>query len=555
VTPALLDVEALTLSIAGLPVLNGVDLKVRAGEIVGLVGESGSGKSMTALAIMRLAPLRSEAGGRIRILGEDILGKSEREMQRIRGRAVSMVFQEPMTALNPVQTIGAQVAEGIRLHLRVSRAEALSHAREALDRVGLAAIPLDRYPHELSGGQRQRVVIAIAAALSPKLLLADEPTTALDVTVQAQILDLMRGLVAETGMGLLLITHDLGVVAGTADRVAVMRQGVIVEEGPTLPFFRTMRHPYSRRLREAASHVPARPRVPTPPADAQPALAVADLQRTYRGRRRTFLGPRETVAAVNGVSFAIPQGRSVGLVGESGCGKSTLARTALALERPQGGRVAIAGHDPFALDPGRLRALRRHVQPVFQDPYGSFDPRHRAGRLIAEPLHLLGRDLTREEAARRVAEALLEVGLAPEDAEKYPHEFSGGQRQRLAIARALITRPDLIVADEPVSALDVSIRASILDLFAGLRESHGLSYLFISHDLSVVRAVTDEVLVMRAGEIVERGPTAEVFADPQHPYTKALAAAAPDLERELRRREAEETQEAAWRSASTPRAS
>ncbi len=532
----LLDIKGLDLAIGGTPILKSVDLTVAEGEIHGVVGESGSGKSMTALTVMRLLPVGSRPFGTVCFQGLDLLAANEPEMCSIRGRDIGMVFQEPMTALNPVKTIGQQVAEGLRWHLRLSKAEAESRARSLLDRVGLpdAKLSLHRFPHQLSGGQRQRVVIAMAIALNPPLLIADEPTTALDVTVQAQILDLLRDLVAEHAMGLILISHDLAVVADMADRITIMKDGTVVEAGETVTLFETMTHSYSKMLLTASTHQPDR----TAPDSAAetPLLEVRDLVREYTLPRRTLFSKAPTMRAVDTVSFAMEPGKSVGLVGESGCGKSTLARTILALDRPQGGNVHFEGDDLFALDTEALYEKRRHMQVVFQDPYGSFNPRHRVERLVAEPLHLSPTPVTAIERREQVAESLVRVGLSADDMDKFPHEFSGGQRQRLAIARALITHPRLIVADEPVSALDVSIRAQILDLFADMQARLGLSYLFISHDLTVVKAITNEVLVMKDGRIVERGPTEQVFAAPEHPYTKALLAAAPDLDRALARR-------------------
>jgi peptide/nickel transport system ATP-binding protein len=422
------------------------------------------------------------------------------------------------------------------VHGKASRDEAQRIARETLDRVELPAnrFPLDRYPHELSGGQRQRVVIAMAIALRPRLLIADEPTTALDVTTQAQILKLLTALVEEDGMGLMLITHDLAVVADRAKHIAIMRQGEVVEAGPTLETFRNLQHPYSRALFEASSHVP--PRIPPAVSGGVPVLAVDNVVREYPLAKRTLFAPRQTFRAVNGVSLRIARGENVGLVGESGCGKSTLARAIMALEPVQGGAIALEG-EPITL--GASFTARRKMQVVFQDPYGSFNPRHRVDRLVSEPFHLVGASApSGAERRQRIDRALVEVGLQPSDAEKYIHEFSGGQRQRIAIARALIIEPSLIILDEAVSALDVSIRAQILDLLAALSDRLQLSYLFISHDLTVVRSITDRVLVMRAGEIVEEGETEAVFNNPQHPYTRTLIEATPNLERALRGREA-----------------
>jgi len=531
----LLDIKGLEVDIGRTPILRGIDLTLAKGEILGLIGESGSGKSMTALATMRLLPDGAKASGSIMLDGDDLLQKAEREMCGIRGRDIGMVFQEPMTALDPLKTIGDQVAETVLIHGRANRAEAADIARDTLGRVGLPAerFPLDRYPHELSGGQRQRVVIATAIALRPRLLVADEPTTALDVTTQAQILVLLKRLVDEDGMGMIFITHDLAVVAGLADRVAIMRQGEIVETGETGAVFRALAHPYTRALFEASGHVPQRVAPPAPEPGAAPVLAVDDVVRDYRLPRKNLFRPPATFRAVDNVSLTINRGENVGLVGESGSGKSTLARAIMALDPLQGGAVVLDGETLNAAA-GASPKARRKMQVVFQDPYGSFDPRHRVDRLITEPFHLLGSEAPTGAARQgRIAEALETVGLSAADAQKYPHEFSGGQRQRIAIARALIIRPALIILDEAVSALDVSIRAQILDLLAALSGRLKLSYLFISHDLHVVRAVTDRVLVMQAGKIVESGATDEVFRNPRHAYTQSLLAAAPSLETAL----------------------
>lgn len=531
----LLSIRNLTLEIGGTRILKGLDLSLEKNEILGVIGESGSGKSMTALAAMQLLPAGATTTGTITLGELELTNLPEAAMCRVRGKDIGMVFQEPMTALNPVKTIGGQVAETVRVHTGASRDEARKIARETLDRVELpeARFPLDRYPHELSGGQRQRVVIAMAIALRPQVLIADEPTTALDVTTQAQILKLLNRLVSEDGMGMIFITHDLGVVAGLADRVAIMQAGEIVETGPTVQLFRTMRHPYSKALFAASSHVPTR----VPPPAAEPgAPAVLELEEVVRDyplpRRNLFRAPG-VFRAVNGVSLVIQRGENVGLVGESGSGKSTLARAIMALDPVQGGTIALDG-ERLDAKRGAASTVRAKLQVVFQDPYGSFDPRHKVSRLVAEPFHLLGGKAPQGAALRsRIAAALETVGLVASDAEKYIHEFSGGQRQRIAIARALIIEPALIILDEAVSALDVSIRAQILDLLADLSGRLKISYLFISHDLHVVRAITDRVLVMKAGEIVETGKTETVFANPQHPYTRELLAAAPDLEAAL----------------------
>ncbi|MFO1149214.1 MAG: dipeptide ABC transporter ATP-binding protein [Alsobacter sp.] len=536
---ALLSVEGLSLTIRGASILQDVGFSLAAGETLGVVGESGSGKSLTALAVMGLLPAGSRTAGRILLEGRDLLATPETAMNRLRGAAMGMVFQEPMTALNPLHTIGRQVAEVFRVHEGLDAQEAARRAGSVLARVGLPAsvAPPGRYPHELSGGQRQRVVIAMAVALRPRLLIADEPTTALDVTTQAQVLMLLKDLVAEDRAGLILISHDLAVVGAMADRIAVMRQGRILEQGRAAGFFERASHPYSRALLEASRHRPRR-RAQAAAAEGPPLLEVRDLVRDYRLARPRPFAPAPRLRAVDGVSLAVGAGESVGLVGESGCGKSTLGRAVLALEAADGGSIRIDGQPLAGLSGAALTAMRRKVQIVFQDPYGSFDPRHKAGRIVAEPLHLLSPVPQGEERRRLVEGVLADVGLSPADADKYPHEFSGGQRQRLAIARALITRPRLVVLDEPVSALDVSVRAQILDLLSGLQARHGLAYLFISHDLEVVRAVTDRVLVMQAGRIVEEGPTAQVLDRPRHPYTRQLVDSALHLERLIAARSA-----------------
>ena len=550
----MLRVEDLRVSIAGAPILHGVSLGVDEGEITAVTGESGSGKSMTALAIARLLPDAATAAGRVTLDGTELMAAAEPEMCRLRGARIGMVFQEPMTALNPLHAIGDQVAETIRIHTGAPRAEARARAAEALARVELPPdrFAPSRYPHELSGGQRQRVVVAIATALRPRLLIADEPTTALDVLTQARILNLLQGLANEHGMGLLLVTHDLAVVARLARRIVVMREGRVVEDGPAHRVLAERRHPYTRALFEASGHLPSRgtPTAPStpdrtpvgnhppgrraghtrPPAAGEPPagpplLVARGVVREHR-RSRGLLRAARVERVLHGVSLHVREGESVGLVGPSGCGKSTLARAVLGLEPIQGGSIAIGGHP---MTPRAGPDLRRRVQAVFQDPYGSLNPRHRAGRLVAEPFHLAR---PRPGAAARreaVAEALDAVGLPADALERHPHEFSGGQRQRLAIARALVIRPDLVVLDEAVSALDVRVRARILDLLAELQTRYGLAYLFISHDLAVVRAVTDRVLVMEEGRIVEEGPTDAVFAAARHPLTRALLGAIPRL--------------------------
>lgn len=536
---ALLEIENLALSIRDTPILRDIDLAIEAGEVLGIVGESGSGKSITAMAVMQLLPGGASWSGSVRLDGKPLEAFSEKQMCELRGNDIGMVFQEPMTALNPVQTIGDQVAETILVHSGKSRGEAKRAARDALNRVGLPAeqFPLDRYPHDLSGGQRQRVVIAMAIALRPKLLIADEPTTALDVTTQAQILTLLKKLVEEDGMGLILITHDLAVVADMADHIVIMKDGEIVEAGETVSLFRKMSHPYTRALFEASNHVPRRNLAHDANA-SKPVIEIDAVVRDYALPRRSLFTAPGHFRAVDHVSLAIMHGENVGLVGESGCGKSTLTRAILALDAVQGGEIRLDGQLFSTIGAGPDRQMRRRVQVVFQDPYSSFNPRHRVDRLVSEPFFLLENPPGAEERDERVARALDNVGLQPSDAHKYIHEFSGGQRQRIAIARALIIEPSLIVLDEAVSALDVSIRAQILDLLADLSDRLAVSYLFISHDLSVVRAITDRVLVMKAGKIVEEGKTEDVFRNPRHAYTQELLAATPILDEALRAREA-----------------
>src|ERR1700722_699011 len=548
----LLMVEDLSVSIGGAPIIQHLSFRVEAGEIVGLAGASGSGKSMTALAIMRLLPPRARLSGAVYLNGAPITTWSEAELQGMRGRDVGMVFQEPMTALNPLMPIGDQVAETVLLHGAAGRRQANALAREALDAVGLEgeAGALNRYPHELSGGQRQRVAIAIAIVLRPALLIADEPTTALDVIAQAHILTLLRELVTQRRMGMILVSHDLAVIARVAHRLMVMNDGKVVEErsldgeGPAQirRSLRHLRHPYTRALL-AAAELPVKRAVAVTAADATAAadaitagedtaplvLEVRGLIREYRRARRSLWHAGTAFRAVDDVSLNLRAGENVGLVGESGSGKSVLLRAILALDRLQGGDVRLLG-EPFSTATGaRLKRLRRSIQVVFQDPYGSFDPQWSVERLISEPYYLMDAPPSAAERRRRVAAVLEQVGLAAADSSRYPHEFSGGQRQRIAIARALITEPAVIAFDEAVSALDVVVRAQILELLEELSQRLNLAYLFVSHDLNVVRAIADRVYVMLEGRIVEHGPTAELFSSPQHEYTRALIAATPQI--------------------------
>ncbi|MEQ5869642.1 ABC transporter ATP-binding protein [Sagittula sp. NFXS13] len=506
----LLSLRDLSVAIRGRGLLHDVSLDIAPGEVVALTGESGSGKSLTALATMGLLPSRAQISGTLRFAGQELLPLAEPQRAALRGQHMSMIFQEPMTALNPLQTIGQQIAEVCAIH----RAPPPDLAA-LLDRVGLD-LPPSRYPHELSGGQRQRVVIAMAVALRPKLIIADEPTTALDVTTQSQILTLLKDLTRQHGSALMMITHDLAVVADMADRIVVMNKGHVVETATTATLLAAPQHAYTQSLLAASAH---RTKLP-PRAVGGRLMAARDVTITYPGARRLLRGPAP-VPAVQKVSFDIRKGERLGLVGESGCGKSTLSRALLGLQPLAEGEITLDGA------PINTRAARQRIQVVFQDPYGSFNPRHRVRRLLAEPLHLLDHRPSRRDVDASIARALTDVGLSPDDAEKHIHAFSGGQRQRLAIARALVISPELIVLDEAVSALDVRVRAKVLDLLADLSAKRGLAWLFISHDLSVVRSVTDRVLVMDKGQIVEDAATQALFDRPAHPVTRRLLAAAP----------------------------
>jgi peptide/nickel transport system ATP-binding protein len=522
-----LGIEDLSVAIAAMPILKNVSLSLAAGEILGIVGASGSGKSMTARAIMQLLPPGAAMSGSVRLRGESLSGMSAAQMQAVRGRDVGMIFQEPMSALNPLMRIGDQVAETVLLHRAVSRQAARDAAREALDQVGLSgeAGKLDRLPFELSGGQRQRVAIAMAVVMAPCLLIADEPTTALDVITQAQVLALLRDLARVRGMALLLVTHDLAVIAQLTDRVAVMQQGEIVEQGSTAQILHHARQPYTRALLAAARLRPKR----AIKGHAAEVLQVDRVVLEYPGKRRSLFKAAPPLRAVDGVSLSIRAGETVGLVGESGSGKSSLLKVILALQKSKYGRVSLLG-DVFSVAAGTAsRRLRRGIQAVFQDPVGSFDPRWTVQRLIAEPFFLLDTPLPAAEQSRKVAEVLDQVGMNASDAHRHPHEFSGGQRQRIAIARALITRPAVIAFDEALSALDVLVRDQILQLLAQLAERLNVAYLFVTHDLHVIRAIADRIYVMQRGQIVEEGATESVFNSPQHAYTRALIESTPAL--------------------------
>ncbi len=591
-----LSVEFRT-SAGTLRAVDGVDWSVRRGETLALVGESGSGKSVSALSVLGLLPRNSArvAGGRVLFDGRDLLSMSEAEMRRLRGRDIAMVFQDPMTSLNPVLTVGLQLREPLTTHLGMTHEQADARAVELLDLVGIpdAARRLTQYPHQFSGGMRQRVMIAMALACNPRLLIADEPTTALDVTVQAQILELMKDLSRRLGITLVVITHNLGIVARYADRIAVMYAGRIVEEGPADRVFAAPRHPYTAgllrsvprldrgresrlatiegqppdlrslppgcrfaprcRLRAAACaveppvvedaaggrvacHFPgassavvaATPAAVAPPKidEARPILEVRSVSKIFDGPRRTFFGSPVPIRAVDDVSFTLARGETLGLVGESGSGKTTLGRLVLRLERETSGSIAFDGLDLASATSAEMKDVRRRMQVIFQDPYTSLDPRMTVGATIAEPLvRRLG--ATNAEAQRRTHELLDQVGLIRDMAARYPHQLSGGQRQRVGIARALAMEPELIVCDEPVSALDVSIQGQIINLLETLQAERGIAYLLIAHDLAVVRHLARRIVVMYLGRVMEIAERDALYAAPMHPYTRAMLDAAP----------------------------
>jgi microcin C transport system ATP-binding protein len=512
--------------------VKGVSFDIARGETVALVGESGSGKSVTALSVLQLLPypMARHPRGSIRFQGRELVNAPARELLAVRGNRVSMIFQEPMTSLNPLHTIERQVNEVLFLHKGLTREAARRRTLELLEQVGIpdAANRLDAYPHQLSGGQRQRVMIAMALANEPDLLIADEPTTALDVTIQAQILKLLKSLQARYGMALLFITHDLGIVAKIADRVCVMTRGEIVEQGPVAEVFERPRHAYTQHLLSAEPK--GQPAAADP--DAREIVRVDDLKVHFPIKRGVLRRTVGYVKAVDGVSIALREGHTIGLVGESGSGKTTLGLALLRLERSQGG-IRFDGQDLQKLGQRDIRPLRRQMQIVFQDPFSSLSPRMSVGAIVGEGLEVHGIGSPAERAAM-IDESLREVGLDPARfpgiRDRYPHEFSGGQRQRIAIARALVLKPRFIVLDEPTSALDMSVQAQIVDLLRDLQARHRLAYLFISHDLKVVRALADEVVVLRHGQVVERGPARQIFEAPQTPYTQALIAAAFNLE-------------------------
>ena len=506
--------------------LDGLDLSVAPGEVVCLVGESGSGKSLAANAILRLLPPQVQAtGGRILLEGEDVATKTEAEMRTLRGAKAAMIFQEPMTALNPQKTVGWQIDEVLRLHTDLNRRARKARVLEILRDVQIPepASAFNAYPHQISGGQRQRVMIAMALVLNPRLLIADEPTTALDVTTQKRILALIRDLQKKHDTGILFITHDFGVVAEIADRIAVLRLGELVESGPAEQVLNHPQHPYTRALIAA---VPAlTPPAERPMSSAPVVLRATGLHKTFAARGGWLSGRRKAVAAVDDVGFALRQGETLGVVGESGSGKTTVSRIVTRLLAADAGAVELGGRDLLAAGRRDLRAMRCDIQMVFQDPMASLNPRKRVLDLIAQGPIVQG--VSRAEAHARARRLLELVELTPAAADRYPHEFSGGQRQRIGIARALAMQPKVIVADEPVSALDVSVQAQVLRLLADLRERLDLSLLFVTHDLRVAAQLCDRILVMQKGQVVESGPTAQVFASPAHPYTQALLASIP----------------------------
>jgi peptide/nickel transport system ATP-binding protein len=553
--------------------VNGVSFEVSHGRTLGIVGESGSGKSVCALSAMGLTRAQgARISGRILFEGVDLLTLPERGMRALRGNELAMIFQDPLSSLHPLYRVGAQIVEGIRAHREVSRRAAREQAIALLDLVGLPGAsggprvggnPIDAYPHELSGGMRQRAMIAMALANEPKLLIADEPTTALDVTVQAQILALLRRLREELGMALLLVTHDLGVVAEMADEIVVMQAGLIVERGSAERVLAAPAHPYTQGLLRSAPTLERhdqnqnkreeghsdREREQREEGEGegkgggkgedgsvvatQPLLQVRDLVKRFPITRGVvFQRQVAHVEAVAGISFELRRGEALGLVGETGCGKSTTARLIMRLLEPTGGEIRFEGHDIARLRGAALKAARREMQIVFQDPYSSLNPRRTAGAIVGEPFAIHGLHPDRAERRRAVGELLDRVGLQPEHHDRYPHEFSGGQRQRIGIARALALRPKLLIADEPVSALDVTIQAQILDLLRELQRELGLTLLLISHDLAVVRQMADRVAVMRAGKIVELAPNETLYSSPAHPYTRELLASVPGARRE-----------------------
>ena len=567
-TPATaIDVRGLTVTAGDKTLVDDLTFRIAAGERVGLIGESGSGKSITSLAVMGLLPDTVGATGEVYVADDprNLVTFGEKQVAKLRGSSMAMVFQEPMTALNPLMRVGAQIAEVMTIHrTRPSKASAAARAVELLADVGLPspAETAKAYPHQLSGGQRQRVVLAIALANDPALLVADEPTTAHDVTVQKQVLDLVLRKVTQRNTGLLFITHDLAVVGETCERVLVMNKGVVVEEGPIDQVFTRPQHPYTRGLLAAsdlqatdhdgrlftvatsAGYIPGQSfdRMSAPSvamtdaaaSETQFAVRARDLSKTYTRGRSSLFGAPQKVEALRGVTFDIEAGQRFGIVGESGSGKSTLLRMLSGLDRPTSGGIEVVGRDITGARGADLAELRKNLQIVFQDPMGSLDPRMRVGDIVAEPLLNAanlesGSAMTKKQRGDMVAEMLSSVGLPADSVERFPHQFSGGQRQRISIARALVCRPRILVADEPVSALDVSVRAQVLNLMADLVEEYRLTLIFVSHDLGVVRYLCDRVAVMQNGLIVEQGATSDIYENPANDYTRTLIEATPTI--------------------------
>ena len=535
--PKLLDIRGLevTFPIPGREVVacQDVDLTINAGEIHAVVGESGSGKTMAARSILRLLPPPAIiTGGSIQFEGRDLVGASEKEMQKIRGARIGMIFQEPLVSLNPALKIGYQMAETMRLHTDLSAEEIRQKAVEMLRAVKMPDPEgcLERYPHEFSGGMRQRIMIASVMMMRPALLLADEPTTALDAVVQREVLDIMKDIVTEFGTAIMLVSHDLGVVARYADTATVMEKGRIVEHGSSKTILSAPSHPYTRRLLESLPH-PPEAKAPEAAPERRPLLRARDVEVHYETPSPWPFGRPRRHRAVAGISLDIHADEMVGVVGESGSGKSTLGRALIRLKDVSAGTVELDGKDILGISGGQLRDIRRQLQIIFQDPYSSLNPRMRIGQLVGEGLRNVD-GVSPTEARQRVLEMLDAVGLGGGYAERFPHEMSGGQRQRVAIARALISRPRLVVADEPVSALDITIQAQILDLLRDLKNRFDFACLFISHDLGVVESICDRVLVMYQGRVMEEADAATLFARPSHPYTCRLMNAAPMLEAE-----------------------